>query len=197
MQNYRLSVFFKYINRGATSGQEVDHVWLRGRLISLSLDRKQHGGPQTEISLFFFTIIFFPLVILQEQKSCSVQKNAGKNTQYSRKSTIVKIDHFRKSISHAKWPVWVQFFFAQKHAENDSKKQQSCSVQKPAGKNTQYSRNETILKINHFGQAIAHAKCPVLVQFFFAQKHAENDSTRTIELFCTKNRWKKYPIFQK
>ena len=34
----------------------------------------------------------------------------------------------------------------------------SCSVQKTAGKNTHYSRNETILKIDHFGRSIAHAK---------------------------------------
>ena len=35
---------------------------------------------------------------------------------------------------------------------------ESCSVQKTAGKNTKYSRNETILKIGHLAKAIAHAK---------------------------------------
>ena len=34
----------------------------------------------------------------------------------------------------------------------------SCSVQKTARKNTKYSRNETILKIGHLANAIAHAK---------------------------------------
>ena len=34
----------------------------------------------------------------------------------------------------------------------------SCSAQKTAGKNTKYSRNETIFKIGHLGKAIAHAK---------------------------------------
>ena len=34
----------------------------------------------------------------------------------------------------------------------------SCSGQKTARKNTQYSRNETILKIGHNAKAIAHAK---------------------------------------
>ena len=31
-------------------------------------------------------------------------------------------------------------------------------MQKTAGKNTKYSRNETILKIGHLAEAIAHAK---------------------------------------
>ena len=34
----------------------------------------------------------------------------------------------------------------------------SCSVLEIAPKNTKYSRNETILKISHHAQAIAHAK---------------------------------------
>ena len=73
--------------------------------------------------------------------------------------------------------------------------QLSCSVQKTAGRNSQYSRNETTLKIDHFGKAIAHAKSAVWVKKFFLQKDAENESTRTIKLFCGKNRWKKQPIF--
>ena len=34
----------------------------------------------------------------------------------------------------------------------------SCSVKKTAAKNTKYSRNETILKMGHHAEAIAHAK---------------------------------------
>ena len=34
----------------------------------------------------------------------------------------------------------------------------SCSVQKAALKNTKYSRNEIIFKIDHLAKAIAHAK---------------------------------------
>ena len=34
----------------------------------------------------------------------------------------------------------------------------SCSVQKTAQKKTKYSRNESILKIGHHSEAIAHAK---------------------------------------
>ena len=67
----------------------------------------------------------------------------------------------------------------------------SCSVQKSAEKNSQYSRNETILKIDHFGKSIAHAKGAVWVKKFFLQKYAENESTRTIKWFCAKNLWKK------
>ena len=75
--------------------------------------------------------------------------------------------------------------------------QLSCSVQTTAGKNSQYSRNETILKIDHFGKSIAHGKWAVRVKNFFLQKYAENESTRTIKLFCANNRWKKQPIIEK
>ena len=40
----------------------------------------------------------------------------------------------------------------------------SCFVQKPARKNTKYSRNETILKIGHHAKAIAHAKSSLWVK---------------------------------
>ena len=67
----------------------------------------------------------------------------------------------------------------------------SGCVQKTARKNSQYSRNEIILKIDHFGKSIAHAKWALWVKNFFFQKYAENESTRTIKWFCAKNRWKK------
>ena len=51
---------------------------------------------------------------LQEQLSCSVQKTAGKNSQYSRNETTLKIDHFGKSIAHAKWAVGSKMFFGKK-----------------------------------------------------------------------------------
>ena len=40
----------------------------------------------------------------------------------------------------------------------------SCCVQKTDGKNTKYSRNETILKISHLAEAIDLAKRSVLDQ---------------------------------
>ena len=51
---------------------------------------------------------------LQEQLSCSVQTTAGKNSQYSRNETILKIDHFGKSIPDARWAAWGQKFFSPK-----------------------------------------------------------------------------------
>ena len=41
---------------------------------------------------------------------------------------------------------------------------QSCSVQKTARKNTKYSRNEAILKIGHYANAIVHAKSSLWVK---------------------------------
>ena len=52
-----------------------------------------------------------PKMNLQEQLSGSVQKAAGKNSQYSKNKTILKMDHFDKSIAHAKWVVWIKNFF--------------------------------------------------------------------------------------
>ena len=40
----------------------------------------------------------------------------------------------------------------------------SCSVQKTAPKNTKYSRNDTIFKIAHHANAIAHAKSSLWVK---------------------------------
>ena len=76
-------------------------------------------------------------------------------------------------------------------------------MQKTAPKNTKYSRNEIILKIGHLAKAIAHtkaiahARCSVWVKNYKCQKHAKNHSTRTLQLFCAKNRSKKHQIFQK
>ena len=55
-----------------------------------------------------------PKTNVQEKESCPAQKTAGKNSQYSRNETILKIDHFGKSIAHAKWAVWVKNFFSPK-----------------------------------------------------------------------------------
>ena len=65
-----------------------------------------------------------------------------------------------------------------------------------AGKVSQYSRCETILKIDHFGKSIAHAKWAVLVKNFSLEEYAENESART-KLLCVKNGWKKQAVFHK
>ena len=52
--------------------------------------------------------------ILQDYKSCFVQKAARKNPKYSRNETILKIGHlaqaiaYAKAIAFAKWSVWVK-----------------------------------------------------------------------------------------
>ena len=49
--------------------------------------------------------------ILDDYKSCFVQKTARKNTKYARNETILKIGHLAKAIAHAnsiafaKWSV--------------------------------------------------------------------------------------------
>ena len=65
---------------------------------------------------------------------------------------------------------------------------------KPLEKNTKYSRNETILKIGHLAKAIDFAKWSVWLKNSNGQKRAKNDSGSTLELFCAKNRLKKYNI---
>ena len=90
-----------------------------------------------------------------------------------------------------------KIFFSKNMPKMNLQEQLSCFVQKTTGKNSQNLRNETILKIDHFGKSIAHAKWAVGVQNFFLQKHAENESTRTNKLFCAKNPQKNQSVFEK
>ena len=90
-----------------------------------------------------------------------------------------------------------KIFFSKNMPKMNLQAQLSFSLQESVAKNSQYSRNETILKIDHFGKSIAHAKVAIWVKNFFLQKYAENESTRTIKWFCAKNRWKKQPILEK
>ena len=70
-------------------------------------------------------------------------------------------------------------------------------MQKTAGKNTKYSRNETILKIGHLAKAIAFAKWSVWLKNSNGQKRAKKDSTSTLELFCGKKPLEKTPNIRK
>ena len=66
------------------------------------------------------------------------------------KSPIMQHHHFKSKIKNA-----------QKHAKNVSTTHCSCSMQKTARKNSQYSKNESILKIGkngHQAKAIDFAK---------------------------------------
>ena len=53
--------------------------------------------------------------ILEIISSCSVKKNAPKNTKYSRNETILKIGHHAKAIAHAKSSLWVKNYISRKH----------------------------------------------------------------------------------
>ena len=102
--------------------------------------------------------------VVQEDYGCSVQKSVGKNTKYSRK-TILKIGHLAKAIAGSKsYSSCKMVSFGQKLkwpktcANPLYKKSRVFLCKKNTGKNTKYSRNETILKIGHLAKAIAHAK---------------------------------------
>jgi len=75
--------------------------------------------------------------------------------------------------------------------------------EKIAPKNTKYSRKERSLKIAQLAKAIAYAKplafakLSVWVKNLKCQKHAKNYSTRTLVLFCAKDRSKRHQIFDK
>ena len=47
--------------------------------------------------------------ILDDYKSCFVQKTARKNTKYARNETILKIGHLEKTLAFAKWSIWVKY----------------------------------------------------------------------------------------
>ena len=70
-------------------------------------------------------------------------------------------------------------------------------MQKTAHEITKYSRNESILKIGHLAKAVDFAKLSVWVINWNGQKHAKNDSTSTLELFCAKSRSWNNQIFEK
>ena len=73
----------------------------------------------------------------------------------------------------------------------------SCSVQKSAPKNTNYSRNESILKVGHHAKAIAHAKSSLWLK----NENSKNMSKSILQIIysCSvqKNCPKKHQIFEK
>ena len=96
--------------------------------------------------------------ILQIIYSYSVQKPASKNTIYSRNESILKIGHHAKAIVKAKSSLGSKIKILKTMSKSILQIIYSYSVQKPASKNTKYSRNESILKIGHHAKAIVHAK---------------------------------------
>ena len=70
-------------------------------------------------------------------------------------------------------------------------------MQKTAPKNTNYSRNQSILKIGHRAKAIAHTKSSLWVKNQNSKKKLHIHSTNNLELFCAKNRSEQHQIFEK
>ena len=92
------------------------------------------------------------------------KKTAGKNTKYSRNETILKIGHLARAIARCKgYSSCKMVRFGQKLkwpktcANPFYKKTRVFLCKKTAGKNTKYSRDETILKIGHLAKARAFA----------------------------------------
>ena len=76
----------------------------------------------------------------------------------------------------------------------------SCSMQKTAPKNSEYSKNESILKMaknGNIAKPIAHAKYSVWVNNQNCLKRPKNASTNTFKLFYAKSGSKKLLIFEK
>ena len=104
--------------------------------------------------------------LLQIIYSCCEQKTTPKNTNYSRNETILKIGH-RSCRGYNPCKI-LTLGQKMKIPKNMSKSIlqiiYSFFVQKTAPKNTNYSRNETILEIGHHAKAIAHAKSSLWVK---------------------------------
>ena len=99
--------------------------------------------------------------ILQQHYTCSVQKNARKNTKYSRIETIFKIGSLAKTLAHAKAIAFARLVILGQKLKIQKKKRKTIlqqrytwSAQKTIPKNTKYSKNETISKIGHLAKAI-------------------------------------------
>ena len=135
--------------------------------------------------------------ILQIIYTCSVQKTAAKNTKYSTNDTILKIGHYAKAIAHASPPFASKFKIPKNMSKSILKVIYSGSVQKTALQNTKYSRNDTILKIDHHAKTIAHAKSSLWVKNQNSKKHDKIHSTNHLHLFCAKNRCKRNQVFEK
>ena len=122
-------------------------------------------------------------------------KNRWKKHQIFRNETILKIGHLAKAIDFAKWSAWLKNSNGQKRTRNDS----TSRLELFCAKN-RWKKHQIFEKWDHFknrpsckgkGYLADFAKWSVWVKNSNGQKHAKNDSTSTLELFCAKNRCKK------
>ena len=127
--------------------------------------------------------------ILQIISSCSVQKTAPKNTKYSRNESILKIGHHAcKGYSPCKILTLAQKLKFQKTCQNPFYKSFRVVLWKnPLQSKTKCSRNKTILKFDHYANAIAHGKALLWIEIKISKKRVKIDSTNHLELFCAKN----------
>ena len=143
------------------------------------------------------------------RKFFCVQKTARKNAKYSSNETILKIGHFAKAIAHAKaiafakWLVKVKNQKCQKHAKNHSTRTVDLFCAKNGSKKRKIFENIDNFENRPFCKGLSPCKGYSLCKTVSlglklnCQKHAKNNSTRTVELFCAKNGTKKYQIFEK
>ena len=97
--------------------------------------------------------------ILQDCRSCSVQKRAPKNANYSRNETILKIGHVAKAVADAGAMAFAKWSIADAEAIRPFYKNIRVVLYKnPLKKKKKYSKNETILKIGHPAKSIANTK---------------------------------------
>ena len=109
--------------------------------------------------------------------SRSAKKTAPKNTKYSRSESILKIgNHACKGYSPCKILTLVQKLKFKKTCQNPFYKSFIVVLcKKTAGKNTKYSRNESILKIGHNAcKGYSPCKILTLAQKLKFQKTCQN-----------------------
>ena len=127
--------------------------------------------------------------ILQIIYSCSVQKNAPKNTKYSKNLSILKIGHHAcKGYSPCKILTLAQKLKFQKNMSKFILQIiYSCSVQKTAPKNTKYSRKESILKIGHHAcKGYSPCKILTLAKKLKFQKTCQNSFYKSFRVVLCK-----------
>ena len=122
-----------------------------------------------------------------------MQKNARKNTKFSKNETIFKIGH-AKNI----YIVCKMFSLGQKLKNHWTRKLELFCGKSHWEKNQICEKSDRVenRRLAH-AKAIAFAKWSVWVKTLKCQKHAKNHPTRTLELFCARNRFKKNQIFEK
>ena len=136
--------------------------------------------------------------ILQVIYRWSVQKTARRKTKYSRNETMLKIDHQAKGYSPCKIFTWGQKLKIQKTCQNLFYKSFTVVLcKKPLEKKLNWSRKETILKIDHHAKAIAHAKYSFSIKNQNVKKRVEIHSTSHLQMVCAKSGSKKDQIFEK